>query len=129
MVLTNLVSNAIKYSPEGGLIRIGGHARERVAMCYVSDQGVGIAPEEHERVFERFYRIDNRLRRKTQGTGLGLYLTRAIVEAHGGTIRVESRVGRGSRFLFTLPLAHRQITAGSAEMIPPLDIDTPPAEV
>jgi PAS domain S-box-containing protein len=129
MVLTNLVSNAIKYSPEGGLIRIGGHAREQVAMCYVSDQGVGIAPEERERVFERFYRVDNRLRRETQGTGLGLYLTRAIVEAHGGTIRVESRVGRGSRFLFTLPLAHRQITAGNVEMIPPLDIDTPPAEV
>jgi PAS domain S-box-containing protein len=130
MVLTNLVSNAIKYSPDGGLIRIGGHARERVAMCYVSDQGVGIAPEERERIFERFYRVDNRLRRKTQGTGLGLYLTQAIVEAHGGTIRVESKVGRGSRFLFTLPLAHRQITANSTEVIPPPDMDTPtpPAE-
>jgi PAS domain S-box-containing protein len=126
MVLTNLVSNAIKYSPEGGLIRIGGHARERVAMCYVSDQGVGIAPEERERIFERFYRVDNRLRRKTQGTGLGLYLTRAIVEAHGGTIQVESKVGRGSRFLFTLPLAHRQITANNTEVIPPPDRDTLP---
>jgi PAS domain S-box-containing protein len=112
MVLTNLVSNAVKYSPEGGLIRIGGRAESGMAIVYVSDQGVGIPPEEQERVFERFYRVDNRLRRETQGTGLGLYLTRSIVEAHGGTIRVESHVGRGSRFLFTLPLAPRRITAG-----------------
>jgi PAS domain S-box-containing protein len=113
MVLSNLVSNAIKYSPDGGLIRIGGRAdmEQERAILYVSDQGVGIPPEELERVFERFYRIDNRLRRKTQGTGLGLYLTRAIVKAHGGDISVESKMGRGSRFLFTLPIAYRRITA------------------
>jgi signal transduction histidine kinase len=110
MVMTNLVSNAIKYSPEGGVIRIGGRAQGDSALVYVSDQGVGIPPEEQERIFNRFYRVDNRLRRETQGTGLGLYLTRAIIEAHGGEIRVESQVGRGSRFLFTLPLAPRQIT-------------------
>jgi signal transduction histidine kinase len=118
MILTNLVSNAVKYSPDGGRVRIGGHAEDRTAIVYVSDQGVGIPPEEQARIFDRFYRTDNRLRRNTQGTGLGLYLTRALVEAHGGTIRVESKVGRGSRFLFTLPLAHRQITAGD---IPALD--------
>jgi PAS domain S-box-containing protein len=110
MVLTNLVSNAVKYSPDGGLIRIGGRAEGDMMLVYVSDQGVGIAPEEQPLVFNRFYRVDNRLRRQTQGTGLGLYLTRAIIEAHGGTIRVESQVGRGSRFLFTLPLARRRIT-------------------
>lgn len=109
MVLTNLVSNAVKYSPEGGTVRIGGHAHGETAMVYVSDQGVGIPPEEQERIFGRFYRVDNRLKRDTQGTGLGLYLTRAIIEAHNGTIKVESQVGRGSRFLFTLPLARRQI--------------------
>jgi signal transduction histidine kinase len=112
MVLTNLVSNAVKYSPDGGLIRIGGRTSGDKALCYVSDQGVGIPPEDQERIFDRFYRVDNRLRRETQGTGLGLYLTRAIVEAHGGSIWVESQVGRGSRFFFTLPLAPRQITTG-----------------
>lgn len=111
MVLTNLVSNAVKYSPEGGSIRIGGRAEDEFAICYVADQGIGIASEEQQRIFERFYRVDNRLRRETQGTGLGLYLAKAIIEAHGGRISVESQVGRGSRFLFTLPLAHRQITA------------------
>ncbi len=112
MVLTNLVSNAIKYSPDGGRIRVGGHpAPERdMAIVYVADQGVGIAPEEQERIFDRFYRVDNRLKRSTQGAGLGLYLSRAIIEAHGGTIYVESQIGRGSRFYFTLPLARRQIT-------------------
>ncbi len=119
MVLTNLVSNAVKYSPEGGTIRIGGRAENDIAIVYVSDQGVGIAPEEQERIFDRFYRIDNRLKRDTPGTGLGLYLTRAIIEAHGGYIRVESKLGRGSRFIFTLPLAPRQITASDAEVAPP----------
>lgn len=115
MVLTNLVSNAVKYSPDGGTIRIGGQAKGDMALLYVADQGIGIPPEEQQRIFNRFYRVDNRLRRETQGTGLGLYLSRAIIEAHGGTIRVESQVGRGSRFLFTLPLAPRQITAGEDE--------------
>lgn len=112
MVLTNLVSNAVKYSPEGGTIRLGGRAENQIAIGYVSDQGIGIPPEEQQRIFDRFYRVDNRLRRETQGTGLGLFLARAIVEAHGGRIWVESQVGRGSRFFFTLPLAKRQITAG-----------------
>ncbi len=115
MVLTNLVSNAVKYSPDGGTIRIGGWAEDTAAIVYVADQGIGIPTEEQERIFQRFYRIDNRLRRETQGTGLGLFLTRAIVEAHGGHIWVESQVGRGSRFLFTLPLARRQITMNDAE--------------
>ena len=109
-VLTNLVSNAVKYSPDGGTIRIGSRAEGDMAIAYVSDQGIGIAPEEQEQIFERFYRVDNRLRRETQGSGLGLYLARAVIEAHGGTIRVESQLGRGARFLFTLPIAHRQLT-------------------
>lgn len=107
--LVNLVSNAVKYSPEGGTVRIGGWAEGDVAVCYVSDQGVGIAPEEHEAIFRRFYRVDNRLARETQGSGLGLFLTRAVIEAHGGRIYVESKVGQGSRFVFTLPLGRRQL--------------------
>lgn len=109
MVLTNLVSNAVKYSPDGGVIRIGGRAEEQTAIVYVADQGIGIPPEEQQRIFQRFYRVDNRLRRETQGSGLGLFLSQAIVVAHGGSIWVESQVGRGSRFFFTLPLARRQI--------------------
>ena len=108
-VLTNLVSNAVKYSPEGGMIRIGGWAEGDYAVCYVSDQGVGIAPEEQEAIFRRFYRVDTRLARETQGSGLGLFLTHAIVEAHGGRIWVESKLGQGSRFVFTLPLGRRQL--------------------
>ena len=109
MALTNLVSNALKYSPDGGSIRIGGRVENDMALAYVADQGIGIAPEDQERIFERFYRIDNRLRRETQGSGLGLYLTQAIVQAHGGRIWVESQLGRGSRFFFTLPLGRRQL--------------------
>ncbi|HMQ29936.1 MAG TPA: ATP-binding protein [Chloroflexaceae bacterium] len=108
-VLANLVSNAIKYSPDGGTIRLGGWPEGELAVCYVADQGAGIAPEEQEAIFRRFYRVDNRLRRETQGSGLGLYLTRAIVEAHGGRIWVESQLGKGSRFVFTLPLGRRQL--------------------
>ncbi len=108
-ILANLVSNAVKYSPDGGTIRLGGWPEGAVAVGYVADQGIGIAPEEQEAIFRRFYRIDNRLRRETQGSGLGLFLTRALVEAHGGRIWVESQVGKGSRFVFTLPLGRRQL--------------------
>ena len=108
-VLANLISNAVKYSPEGGTIRIGGWPEDDYAVCYVSDQGIGIPLEEHEAIFHRFYRVDNRLRRETQGSGLGLFITRAIVEAHGGHIWVESQVGKGSRFVFTLPLGRHKL--------------------
>jgi PAS domain S-box-containing protein len=104
-VLENLISNAVKYSPDGGVIRIMGRVDGDHAIVSVSDQGIGIAPEEQRKLFRRFYRVDNRLRRETQGAGLGLFLARAIVEAQGGRIWVESQPGRGARFSFTLPLA------------------------
>ncbi|GIV96108.1 MAG: histidine kinase [Herpetosiphonaceae bacterium] len=116
MVLTNLVSNAIKYSPEGGTIRIGGWRAGDQVLVYVSDQGVGIQPEDLPYIFDRFYRVDNRLTRETQGTGLGLYLTKAIVEAHGGRIWAESTPGRGSRFFFTLPAGPRPLP-GDGEVL------------
>jgi len=102
-VLSNLLGNAVKYSPEGGLISVGGRADGKWITVYVADSGVGIASQERESVFARFYRVENYLSRSTQGTGLGLYLSRAIVEAHGGRIWVESMPEKGSIFVFTLP--------------------------
>lgn len=103
-VLTNLVSNAIKYSPDGGTIRVGGRVQGDHAEFYVSDQGIGIPAAQQARLFEPFYRVDSSLGRRTQGVGLGLFLCKAIVEGHGGRIRAESAPGKGSTFRFTLPL-------------------------
>lgn len=102
-VLDNLLSNAIKYSPDGGTIEVGGEADDQSVTVYVRDEGVGIGLSEQEHVFDRFYRVDGTLSRKTQGTGLGLYLAKAIIEAHHGTIQVISKPGEGSTFFFTLP--------------------------
>jgi signal transduction histidine kinase len=102
--LSNLVDNAIKYSPEGGTILIGGTAEPDHVTLYVRDEGIGVPREEHGRVFERFHRVDTRLSRATQGVGLGLYICRVIVEAHGGRIWVESSgPGQGSTFYIRLP--------------------------
>jgi len=102
-VLSNLVSNAVKYSPDGGTVWVGGRSDRTGVTIYVADQGIGIPPEEQSRIFDRFHRVDSGLHRRTEGTGLGLYLVKAIVEAHGGRVWVESAPGRGSIFMFTLP--------------------------
>jgi PAS domain S-box-containing protein len=104
-VFNNLIGNAIKYAPEGGEIRIGGWSDGNGVTVYVADQGIGIPPEEQGRLFERFYRVDSSLRRKTQGAGLGLYLCRSIIEAHGGRIWLRSEPGKGTTVFFALPLA------------------------
>lgn len=103
-VLDNLLSNAIKYSPDGGVIEIGGYDLGDAVSLYVQDEGVGLSDLDQEHVFERFYRVDGALTRRTAGTGLGLYLSRAIIEAHGGKIDVVSTPGKGATFSFTLPL-------------------------
>ena len=104
-VLTNLIGNAIKYSPEGGLITVGGMWEQKnTVRLYVRDEGIGISPVDQERIFERMYRVDNRLARQTPGTGLGLYLVKAVVEAHGGKVWVDSVPGKGSTFWVELPV-------------------------
>ncbi len=104
-VFDNLISNAIKYSPRGGKITIGARRREDKIMAFVQDEGVGISEEELDAIFESFYRVDSSLRRSTQGAGLGLFLVKAIVQAMGGDVWVQSRPGQGSAFYFTLPIA------------------------
>jgi len=102
-VLDNLLSNAIKYSPRGGHIAIVGRVTPKDVVVTVSDQGVGIPLEERQRVFERFFRGAQDRHQRTSGAGLGLYLARAIVEAHGGRMWVESDPGVGSEFSFSIP--------------------------
>jgi PAS domain S-box-containing protein len=104
-VLVNLVENAIKYSPEGGRVELElARSNGRVRFA-VRDAGLGIPASEHERIFEKFFRLDPNLSRGVGGTGLGLYISREIVRRMGGRIRVDSEPGRGSTFWFELPLA------------------------
>ena len=104
-VLTNLVDNAVKYSPKGGEIRIEGAVTPSTVEVSVVDQGPGIPLREQERLFQRFYRVPGGPNRQTTGVGLGLFLVKAIVEAHGGQVWVRSEWGKGSRFTFSLPRA------------------------
>ena len=102
-VMDNLIGNAIKYSPAGGIIETGGYVDDQTVTVYVRDEGVGLTPTEQDRVFDRFYRVDSTLSSKTQGTGLGLFLSKAIIEAHDGSIHVDSKPGKGSTFYFIIP--------------------------
>jgi PAS domain S-box-containing protein len=102
-VMQNLLSNAIKYSPDGGAIVLRVEDRGYEARVSVSDQGIGIIPEALPRLFGPFYRAEGALTLGVQGLGLGLYITKALIEAHGGEIWVDSEAGKGSTFIFTLP--------------------------
>lgn len=102
-VLTNLLSNAIKYSPNGGRVVVRGRAEPEQVVISVSDEGPGIAAPELPHVFERFYRGNSDLTRRVKGAGLGLFLARAVVEAHHGRIWADSAPGHGATFTFTLP--------------------------
>jgi PAS domain S-box-containing protein len=102
-VLSNLINNAIKYSPSDAPIKLSGRVTPHEVIVTVADQGIGIPLDEQGRIFERFYRVDDQLSRQTQGSGLGLYLAKAVVDAHRGRIWVESTPGKGSAFSFALP--------------------------
>ncbi|HEU0000709.1 MAG TPA: ATP-binding protein, partial [Ktedonobacteraceae bacterium] len=102
-VLQNLLDNAVKYSPKRRVVTVSCHSTSDEVIVSVSDVGMGIALREQEQIFDRFHRVDNSSTRSTQGAGLGLYICRAIVEAHGGHIWVESVLHQGSTFSFSLP--------------------------
>ena len=102
-VLLNLLSNALKFTPEGGRIDVSAHLQDGMAEIAVTDTGVGIAPEDQEAVFEEFRQVGT-ADKKVEGTGLGLALSRKFIELHGGRIWVKSAIGHGSTFTFTLPV-------------------------
>ncbi len=104
-VLQNLLDNAIQYTPDGGRITVRARAEDRRIVFNVSDTGIGIPRTDQERIFERFYRVDAARSREVGGTGLGLSIAKHIVEAHGGRIWVESAVGQGFDFYFSVPVA------------------------
>jgi GAF domain-containing protein len=102
-VLLNLLSNALKFTPEGGRIDVRAGVKNGIASISVSDTGVGIAPDDQQAVFEEFRQVGSAAK-KVEGTGLGLAISRKLIELHGGTIRVDSALGVGSTFTFTLPI-------------------------
>ena len=104
-VMLNLLSNAVKFTPDGGSVAVRAAANDDVIEISVTDTGIGIAPDDQAAVFDEFKQVGTDSARKAEGTGLGLALTKKFVELHGGTIRVESVLGKGSTFAFTLPSA------------------------
>jgi GAF domain-containing protein/anti-sigma regulatory factor (Ser/Thr protein kinase) len=104
-VLDNLIGNAIKFSPDGGEITVRLTEQEEAVCVSVTDQGIGMAADKHQRIFERFYQIDGSSRRRFGGTGIGLAIVKRIIDAHQGKIWVESEPDKGSSFFFMLPKA------------------------
>ncbi len=109
--LLNLLQNAFKYGGEKKQIALRARPEPKGLVVEVEDNGVGIPPRERKRIFERFYRVDSLLTRKTEGSGLGLSIAQRIVEAHGGKITVRSELGKGSIFGIHLPEAKRRSEA------------------
>ena len=106
-IVTNLVDNAIKYSPHGGevLLSIQEDAKTGMAVLSVRDHGIGIPVSQQEKIFHRFFRATNAIKLGLEGSGLGLYLSRELIQLHGGHIWFESVEGQGSTFFISLPLA------------------------
>ncbi len=104
-IMSNLVSNAIKYTPPEGSVTVWTEVRDDAVMIAVEDDGLGISPEDQTQIFERFYRVRRPETDGIEGTGLGLAIVKSLVEAHGGEIGLESRLGEGSTFHFTVPRA------------------------
>jgi two-component system phosphate regulon sensor histidine kinase PhoR len=112
-ILTNLVGNAIKYSPGGGEVLVTVDQDGDTVQVSVRDQGIGMSPRDMGQLFEKFYRVDREEVRRTGGTGLGLYITKRLVEMHGGRLWAESWPQVGSVFRFTLPTSDSDELAGS----------------
>jgi len=104
-IIVNLLSNAVKFTPKGGRIIVRARQEDDLIRLSVTDTGIGIAPEDREQLFDKYAQARSRSTRGEKGTGLGLYITKYLVELHGGEIHVESKLGIGSTFSFTLPLA------------------------
>jgi signal transduction histidine kinase len=115
LALSNLLDNAIHYTPEGGKVRVSAKTVENFIKVSVSDTGVGIPESQKSRVFSKFFRADNVIRLQTEGTGLGLYLAKNIIEKHGGKIWFESIEGKGTTFYFTLPVARSSVNLSPFE--------------
>ena len=103
MAFRNLIDNAVRYSPENTRVGIGLSSRDGIAQVTITDQGIGIAQEDQERIFERFYRVDAARSRQTGGTGLGLSIVKHVISNHGGEVSLWSQQGRGSTFTVRLP--------------------------
>jgi len=103
-IVVNLLSNAVKFTPDGGKVDVSAKRFDGKVEIAVKDTGVGIAPEDHAAVFEEFKQVGRDYTRKAEGTGLGLALTKRFVELHGGEVRLDSALGKGSTFTITLPV-------------------------
>jgi signal transduction histidine kinase/CheY-like chemotaxis protein len=112
-MLLNLVANAVKFTPDGGEVTVSSSRLEKTVEIAVADNGIGIAPMDHARVFQGFQQVDSGIERQQAGTGLGLHLTRRFAILHGGDVLIESQLGKGSVFTITLPIEARQ---GAAPM-------------
>ncbi|TSE18053.1 two-component sensor histidine kinase [Arthrobacter sp. KBS0703] len=117
--LRNLIDNAIRYSPENTRVGIGVRSREGLISVSVTDQGEGLSPEDQERVFERFYRVDAARSRHTGGTGLGLSIVKHVISNHGGEVTLWSQPGQGSTFTLRLPEIEGQDEDSASEVRPP----------
>ena len=126
-IWTNLISNAIKYTPEGGRISISLQADGDALVGTVVDSGIGIAEADLSNLFEEFFRTDQAKASGAIGTGLGLSIVKQIVETYGGQLEVTSKLGQGSRFVFTLPLEPPQAKPGPASPPPKARSTRPPA--
>ena len=126
-MLFNLVSNAVKFTPEGGRVTIGARRLAGAVEISVSDTGIGIAESDRERLFDEFRQVDSDIAREHRGTGLGLALTKRFVELHGGQIRLASELGKGSTFTLSLPLVLEDAEVPGPALAPPEVMMAPPA--
>src|SRR5699024_8485735 len=111
-VLDNIISNALKYSPDGGMVRFALWTENDEMKVSISDEGMGIPQENVDRIFDRFYRADRARSRAMGGTGLGLAIAKEMVVAHGGRIRAESEEGKGTTIILTLPYEESDVEDG-----------------